>query len=190
MSDVVTIARSYIGKVKYVFGAKNPDEGKSDCSGFTHTVFKKAGINIASYTEGVWTDVNLMTVNKNDLQAGDLVLFKNTYESGYVDGVSHIGIYSGNGKFIHCGTDGVHEESLYTQYWINHYLGAKRAGGVAGSNDENNGSDSIIKTSFLGLDWWGDVVVVLLSILLVLGGVVLLILGIKGTVNDKVISEV
>ena len=190
MSDVVSIARSYIGKVKYVFGAKDPDNGKSDCSGFTQVVFAKAGYKIAGYTEGVWTDNNLENVAKSDLQAGDLVLFKNTYDSGYKDGVSHIGIYSGNGNFIHCGSDGVHEESLNTTYWINHYLGAKRVSGATNSDTETDTSSTRSKISVMGLEWWGDVVVVLLSILLILGGAVLLVLGVKGTVIDKVITEV
>lgn len=191
MDNVVSIARSYIGKVKYVFGAKNPDEGKSDCSGFTQHVFKKAGYNIAGYTEGVWTDENLANVSKQDLQIGDLVLFKNTYDSGYKDGVSHIGIYSGNGKFIHCGSDGVHEESLYTNYWINHYLGAKRVSGdKSGNISETITTEKNSIASSLGLEWWGDVVVVVLSILLILGGIVLLIMGVKGSVIDKISSEV
>lgn len=190
MNNVVSIARSYIGKVKYVFGAKNPDEGQADCSGFTQTVFKKAGYDIAGYTEGVWTDSKLLNVSKSDLQVGDLILFKNTYDSGYVDGVSHIGIYSGNGNFIHCSsTVGVKEESLNTTYWINHYLGAKRVSGASVSTDSSTGN-STVKSNVLGLEWWGDIVVVVLSILLILGGITLLVLGVKGTIVDKVIKEV
>lgn len=44
---VIKKAKSYIGKVKYVFGASSPPSGKSDCSGYTSYVFKKAaGKNI------------------------------------------------------------------------------------------------------------------------------------------------
>lgn len=185
MSDVVEIARSYEGKVKYEFGAKNPDGGVSDCSGFTQVIFDKAGYNIAGYTEGVWTDEKLEYVDKNELQAGDLVLFKNTYESGYADGVSHIGIYTGNGNFIHCGSDGVHEESMNKQYWINHYLGAKR---VTGASSGNNDGISNASSNSLGIKWWGDIVVVVLFILLILGGATLFVLGIKGTDTFKVIT--
>lgn len=185
MNNVVAIARSYIGKVKYVFGAKDPDGGKADCSGFTQVVFAKAGYDIAGYTEGVWTDSGLLNVSKNDLQVGDLVLFKNTYDSGYKDGVSHIGIYSGNGMFIHCGSDGVHEESLNTNYWINHYLGAKRVTG-ASVPDSGNSETSTTQKNPLGLEWWGDIVVVVLSVLLLIGGIALLVMGVKGTVKDKV----
>ena len=82
MSNVVNIAKSYEGKVKYVFGAQDPDGGKSDCSGFTMVVFQKAGYSIPRTTGGVWTDSKLKKVEKTDLKAGDLILFKNTYNSG------------------------------------------------------------------------------------------------------------
>lgn len=197
MSNVVSIARSYIGKVKYVFGAQNPDGGKSDCSGFTMVVFKKAGYDIPRTTGGVWTSTKLKNVAKSDLQAGDLILFKNTYNSGYKDGVSHIGIYTGNGKFIHCGSAGVREDSLSKQYWINHYLGAKRVSGASsGTSDgvtDSASTESENKLSLAskwGLEWWGDIVVVIVSMILILTGIVMLVMGVKGTVVDKVIKEV
>lgn len=187
MNNVVEIARSYIGKVRYQYGAKNPDTGFSDCSGFTHTVFKKAGYNIGTYTEAVWLDDKLMNVSKDELQAGDLILFKNTYDSHYVDNVSHIAIYIGDGKFIDCGSDGVHEDSLYKQYWINHYLGAKRVTGASsGVTDGVTNSSNSTSSSFAnnwGLEWWGDIVVVILSVLLILAGISMLVLGVKGTVK-------
>lgn len=192
MSKVVDIARSYIGKVKYVFGAQDPDNGRSDCSGFTMVVFQKAGYSIPRTTGGVWTDSSLQNVDKRDLQEGDLILFKDTYNSGMKDNCSHIGIYSGNGKFIHCGTAGVSEASLNEQYWVNHYLGAKRVTGAS-----SGVSDGVIENVFggslgekMGLKWWGDVVTVIVSVLLILAGIVLLVLGVKGTVYDKVIKEV
>ena len=188
MSNVVEIARSYIGNVKYVFGAQDPDNGKSDCSGFTMTVFKKAGYNIPRTTGGVW-DSNYQNVSKENLQAGDLVLFKNTYDSGYTDGVSHIGIYSGNGMFIHCGSDGVREEKLNTTYWNNHYLGAKRVDELGITSEENTNVSNKTLSQKLGLNWWGDIVVAVLSILLVLGGIALLVLGVKGSVIDKVLRR-
>lgn len=189
MSNVVDIARSYIGKVKYVFGAQDPDGGKSDCSGFTMTVFKKAGYTIPRTTGGVWTDDSLENVSKDQLQSGDLILFKNTYSSGYKDGVSHIGIYTGNGMFVHCGTDGVREESLNTTYWINHYLGAKRVSGASNGMIDSITNSSSSKLSSIGLEWWGDIVVVVLCLLLMLTGVTMLVLGVKGTANN-VIKEV
>lgn len=184
MSNVVEIARSYIGKVKYVFGAKDPDNGRSDCSGFTHRVFERAGYKIGGYTEAVWTDSSLENVSKNNLRAGDLILFKNTYDSGYKDGVSHIGIYSGNGMFIHCGSAGVVEEKLNTPFWNQYYLGAKRVSGASSGK-----ADNVIYTGNNlkdGVDFklWGDLVVVFISTLLIIAGVVSLVLGVKSSVQE------
>lgn len=183
MGDVVNIAKSYLGKVKYVFGAQSPDEGKSDCSGYTQVVFKKAGYDIPRTTGGVWTDEKLPKVERNELQAGDLILFKNTYKSGYKDGVSHIGIYIGNGDFIHCCSRGVVINNLSENYWNNHYLGAKRVDGASSGIRDPIGSGSSLNS--IGLTWWGDAVTVLLAGLLILCGVVMLVLGIKGTVLKK-----
>lgn len=183
MSNIVEIARSYIGKVKYEFGVHDLENGVSDCSGFTQAIFEKVGVSIAGYTEGVWLDESLKNISKNELQSGDLVFFKNTYDSGYVDGVSHIGIYSGNGNFIHCGSMGVVEESLYKNYWVSHYLGAKR---VTENTTESTNTNTI-KNNLMGLEWWGDIVVVVLSVLLLLGGTTFLVLGVKGTVLKEVL---
>ena len=49
-AKVVSLAKSYIGKVKYVFGAKNVPGGVSDCSGFTHYCFKQIGVEIGGDT--------------------------------------------------------------------------------------------------------------------------------------------
>ena len=185
MSNVVNIAKSYEGKVKYVFGAQDPDGGKSDCSGFTMVVFQKAGYSIPRTTGGVWTDSKLKKVEKTDLKAGDLILFKNTYNSGYTDGVSHIGIYIGNGDFIHCCSRGVVINNLSESYWSSHYLGAKRVDGASyGESEslEHSGSGGSFGGSDIGLKWWGDAVTVLLAGLLIICGVVMLVLGVKGTV--------
>ena len=94
--------------------------------------------------------------------------------------------------FIHCGSDGVREEALNTNYWNNHYLGAMRVSGASsGVTDGVIGSNvSNSLATKMGLEWWGDVVVVIMSVLLILGGIVMLVLGIKGSVIDKVIKEV
>ena len=63
-------------------------------------------------------------VPPDQLQPGDLVYFKNTYRSG----ISHIGIYVGNGKFVHAGdyNTGVEVTDLWSAYWAAHYAGAVR----------------------------------------------------------------
>lgn len=180
-NKVVTLARSYIGKVKYVFGADDVEGGRADCSAFTRYIFKQAGYDIPRTTGAVWVDESLPTIAKQDLRPGDLVLFKDTYDSGYKNGVSHIGIYSGNGKFIHCTNSaggGVMESSLASMK--DHWLGGKRVIGAA----ESSGADKIPENLGTGqssgqgkapdipLVWWGDILkVVLITIILIAGGI-------------------
>ena len=118
---VVDTATKYIGKVKYVFGADNLDGGTSDCSAFTKTVFEKNGFSIGRTTDAQWKQGQ--KIERDDLQSGDLVFFKNTYNSGYTDGVSHVGIYIGEDQFIHCSSSGgVMVSDLNNSYYKNHYL--------------------------------------------------------------------
>lgn len=133
-TDVVAIARSYIGKVTYVFGAASPDSGKSDCSGFTQHCYNKVGVSIGRDTR---TQVTKGTkISKDQLQPGDLVFFQGTYRAG----VSHVGIYSGNGKFIHCSSSaGVTESDLSSDYYTSHWMEARR---VLSSSSTSSASGS------------------------------------------------
>ena len=122
---VVETAKNYIGKVRYVFGATDVESGISDCSAFTQYVFKKHGVDIGRDTISQYGKGT--AVDKNYLQPGDLVFFKNTYRKG----VSHVGIYIGNGDFVHASsTKGVTTSNLNSDYYTEHYLGAKRIEGV------------------------------------------------------------
>lgn len=91
-----------------------------DCSGFTKYVFKNVGLTLprtskAQYSVGT-------AVSKSNLRSGDLVFF-NTLGNG----VSHVGIYVGNGKFAQSSSSrGVTITSLSQAYWANRYVGAKR----------------------------------------------------------------
>lgn len=174
--NVVDLARSYIGKVTYTWGSEDIDNGKADCSGFTDAIFSKAGFTIGEDTDSQWTG-NGEKISKEELQTGDLVFFKDTYASGHTDGVSHVGIYSGNGNFIHCSSSkGVVESSLNDSYYSNHYLGAKRVNGASTSEVPSTSDSS--ETS-LGLVWWGDIVKVIISGLLLIAGVVMIVVSVK-----------
>lgn len=91
-----------------------------DCSGFTMYVFNKIGIDLphqsgSQYQMGT-------AISRDNLRAGDLV-FYNT--SGR--GVSHVGIYVGEGKFAHASSSrGVTISSMSDSYYVNRYVGAKR----------------------------------------------------------------
>ncbi len=104
----------------YVFGGNNPRFGL-DCSSFTMYVYRKLGINLprtarAQFNVGVPVDVK-------SLKVGDLVFFRT-----YARYPSHVGIYIGNGKFIHFSSmyHGLAISSLNDRYFKRRFIGAKR----------------------------------------------------------------
>jgi len=104
----------------YVFGGNNPRRGL-DCSSFTMYVYKKLGIELprtarAQFNTGVPVDVR-------NLKVGDLVFFRT-----YARYPSHVGIYIGNGKFIHFSSmyHGLAISSLNSRYFRKRFIGAKR----------------------------------------------------------------
>ncbi|KWX83828.1 hydrolase [Paenibacillus riograndensis] len=91
-----------------------------DCSGFTRYVFKNVGLTLPRTSKAQFSVGT--PVSRNNLRSGDLVFF-NTFGSG----VSHVGIYVGNGKFAQSSSSrGVTITSLSQAYWANRYVGAKR----------------------------------------------------------------
>lgn len=104
---------------KYKYAGMSPETG-FDCSGFTKYVFAKFGYELthqskAQNKEGYW-------IPKEDLRQGDLVFF-NTDGSG----ISHVGIYLGDGVFIHSATDkGIVKNNLSEKYYVKTYVSARR----------------------------------------------------------------
>jgi len=91
-----------------------------DCSGFTSYVFRQLGIDLPR-TSAQQSEVG-SAVAKDDLREGDLVYFNTSGK-----GVSHIGIYVGNGKFAHSSSSkGVVISELSDDYYVKRYLGARR----------------------------------------------------------------
>lgn len=116
-TEVVNYAYNFLGK-PYVFGAAGPNA--FDCSGLTQYVYNKFGVGLSRTT---YTQVNEgIKVNKKDLKPGDLVFF-NTAGS-----ISHVGIYIGNGEFIHAPRTGkpVMVSSLSDGYYSQTYATARR----------------------------------------------------------------
>ena len=115
---VFATAKKYIG-VPYVWGGSSPSG--FDCSGFVQYVFQQHGIQLnrtasTQYQHGTY-------VSRSNLQPGDLVFFQDTYTTG----ISHLGIYIGNGEFIHASSSkGVTISQLSNTYWNSHYYGARR----------------------------------------------------------------
>lgn len=183
---IVDTASKCLGRVKYVFGASqiNTDgSGIADCSAFTQWVFKQNGINIGRNTESQMSYGQ--KIQKNELTPGDLVFFADTYASGYKNGVSHVGIYVGNNEFIHCssGAATVVKSKLNSAYYQSHYLCARRLDADDGDkldiNDENNNTNSNgdninhnDNKHDINLKWYGDLLVLILIILVLIGALV------------------
>lgn len=175
---VVSLAKSLIGKVKYVFGSDNIEGGTGDCSSFTEYVFKKNGIDIGADTELQYLSGGTKINNMSDLQSGDLVFFAYTYASGHVDGVSHVGIYSGNNKFIHCssGAGNVVESDISSDYYNSHFLSGLRKSGVISEGTTAPSTSVSADTKEVDLSLAGNIakyVIIILLILLIVGSLVL-----------------
>ncbi len=119
-SDLALHAMGMLG-INYKRGGSSPETGL-DCSGMVRYVFKQAlgrdlprsAVEISHVGE---------PIREQDLQAGDLV-FYNTMRRGF----SHVGIYLGEGKFIHSPSAGgqVRIESMELAYWKKRFDGARR----------------------------------------------------------------
>lgn len=114
---IIASSMDYLG-VPYVFGGTSPYG--FDCSGYVQYVFAKAGISLPR-TADVQYEVGL-PVSTTELIPGDLVFFET-----YTYGASHVGIYVGDGNFIHASSSrGVTVSSLNQAYYSSHYIGARR----------------------------------------------------------------
>jgi cell wall-associated NlpC family hydrolase len=96
--------------------------GAFDCSGFTQHVYRKQGIYLPRTAQEQWHYGR--KVEKSEMQPGDLVFFKNTYKRG----ISHVGIYIGDGEFVHAssGSHKVTVSNLSGGYYVKHWAGARR----------------------------------------------------------------
>ncbi len=112
---VVDQAMKLIG-IPYVFGGTTVKG--FDCSGFIQYIYKKSGKNISRTTLTQFAQTKKVT----SPQPGDLVFFQNTYRKG----ISHVGIYIGNNKFIHAGGKQSQVTSLDNSYWKSKFHSFKR----------------------------------------------------------------
>lgn len=104
--NVVDEAMKLTG-IPYLFGGTT--KKGFDCSGFVQYAFKQAGKNISRSSLSQFDQAKKVSSPK----PGDLVFFENTYRKG----ISHVGIYIGNNKFVHSGGKKSEVTSLSDSYW-------------------------------------------------------------------------
>lgn len=117
--QIVELAEQYLG-YPYVWAGSSPSTG-FDCSGFVSYVFKSLGYKTDRTAADIYS--NGTYVEKEDLQPGDAVFFSSGGSS-----IGHIGIYIGDGEFIHSssGCGYVTITDLNSNYYSNNYVGARR----------------------------------------------------------------
>ena len=104
--------------IKYRYGGSTTKG--FDCSGFVQYVFGKLGIDLPRSSRDQFKVGEKVT--KDELRVGDLVFFNTNGK-----GVSHVGIYMGDGRFVHSSTSkGVTYTSLNDKYYAKRYVGARR----------------------------------------------------------------
>lgn len=112
-NTLITEAEKYLG-YPYVWGGSSPSTS-FDCSGFVSYVLTNSGLcNTGRLgAQGLYN----ISTPVSDPQPGDLVFFVGTYDT---TGVSHVGIYVGDGMMLHCG-DPIQYSNLNTSYWQSHF---------------------------------------------------------------------
>ena len=111
-NTLITEAEKYLG-YPYVWGGSSPSTS-FDCSGFVSYVLTNSGLcNTGRLgAQGLYN----ISTPVSDPQPGDLVFFVGTYDTS---GVSHVGIYVGDGWMLHCG-DPISYANLNSSYWQSH----------------------------------------------------------------------
>lgn len=129
-SGLVVSAMNFLG-VPYKRGGNSSDDG-FDCSGFTRHIYESTlGLVLPRRVDDQAKATGFSPVKRDELQPGDLVFF-NTLRRTF----SHVGIYVGEGKFIHAPRSGgeVRVESMGVRYWAKRFTGARRADAAVQAN--------------------------------------------------------
>lgn len=118
--EILINALSLTG-VRYKYGGKSPETG-FDCSGFVRYVFQQAANLTLPHGARAISQLG-QSIPVDQLQPGDLVFF-NTLKSAF----SHVGIYVGDGRFIHAPSSGggIHVVDMNDSYWAKRFNGARR----------------------------------------------------------------
>jgi cell wall-associated NlpC family hydrolase len=119
-SDLVVNALGFLG-VPYQRGGNSAETG-FDCSGFVKAMYEQT-VGLILPRKAEQQAAATQKIDRSELQPGDLVFF-NTLRRAF----SHVGIYIGDGKFIHSPKPGaqVRVESMGLSYWSHRFDGARR----------------------------------------------------------------
>ena len=117
-SKAIVYAREMLGK-RYLYGGDSP--AGFDCSGLVKYSYGRAGISMPRNTKSQRRMSVL--VSMHSLREGDLLFFDQEGKKK-----SHVGIYLGNGRFIHAPSSGgkVRIDSMNAEYWKKHFVEARR----------------------------------------------------------------
>lgn len=119
-SGLVVNAMGFLG-VPYKYGGNSAETG-FDCSGFVRAVFEQS-VGKVLPRRADQQAASTQAIDRSELKPGDLVFF-NTMKRAF----SHVGIYVGDGKFIHSPRAGSHVrvEDMRVAYWQTRFNGARR----------------------------------------------------------------
>ena len=118
-AEVADLAQQYVGS-RYIWGGTGPNG--FDCTGFVLYIYSQFGVSLPHNEAGQLKSGT--RVSADELQPGDVVVFANTYRAG----LSHVGIYLGEGQFVHAVDEahGVMVSNLWDGYWSPRFVGASR----------------------------------------------------------------
>jgi cell wall-associated NlpC family hydrolase len=127
-SDLIKTAYSQLG-TPYKWGSTSRSNGGYDCSGFVTYVYKTKGVKLPRTSRDMARAGQ--SVSTKNLKSGDLVFFK----TGRSSRINHVGMYVGNGKFIHSssGQGGVRIDSVTSGYYARKLVSARRVANLSPS---------------------------------------------------------
>ncbi|MGI6188942.1 MAG: hypothetical protein GX041_08685 [Clostridiales bacterium] len=123
VDSIIAYAQKYLG-APYKYGAAGPDA--FDCSGFTSYIFKHFGISLLRSAKDQGYNDNFPKLSRQELKKGDLVFFDTISDNDYSD---HVGIYIGDGKFIHASSSNskyVRIDTLDSGYYQRTFVWGRR----------------------------------------------------------------
>lgn len=123
VDGLINSAKNLIG-LPYRAGGTSPTSG-FDCSGFVQYVFKHAANVDLPRTSRDMAQVG-QSVSRDNLRPGDMVFFAHTHGGG--NRISHVGVYVGEGRFIHSPSTGktIQINSMDSGYWSSKFVTARR----------------------------------------------------------------